>query len=200
MFGFTLKHLFVSHSYRTLPLEHTLPLGVDNILHYNDIIMSAMASQITSFSIVYSTFHSDADQRKHPSFASMAFVREIHRWPVNSLHKGPVTRKMFPFDDIIMYNVQGPPLNLIINWSPCWIFMLISYKTPWFTSECNAWYCLLIFCFILYITPISMEHIKHIFILHIMHCTHAISLLNILNTYLYCILCIAPMPYLYWTY
>ena len=46
---------------------------------------------------------SSADQRKHQSSASLAFVRGIHRWPVNSTHKGLVTRKMFPFDDIIMY-------------------------------------------------------------------------------------------------
>ena len=64
--------------------------------------MSAMSSQITSFTIVYSTVYSGADQRKHQSSASLAFVRGIHRWPVNSPHKGPVTRKMFPFDDVIM--------------------------------------------------------------------------------------------------
>ena len=46
--------------------------------------------------------YSGADQRKHQSSASLAFVRGIHRWPVNSPHKGPVTRKMFPFDDVIM--------------------------------------------------------------------------------------------------
>ena len=40
---------------------------------------------------------------KHQSSASLAFVRGIHRWPVNSPHKGPVTRKMFPFDDVIMF-------------------------------------------------------------------------------------------------
>ena len=40
-------------------------------------------------------------QRKHQSSASLAFVRGIHRWPVDSPHKGPVTRKMFPFDDVI---------------------------------------------------------------------------------------------------
>ena len=45
---------------------------------------------------------SGTDQRKHQSSASLAFVREIHRRPVNSLHKWPVTRKMFPFDDVIM--------------------------------------------------------------------------------------------------
>ena len=63
---------------------------------------STMTSQISSVSIVYSAFRSDADQRKHQSFASLAFMRGIHRWPVNSPHKGPVTGKMFPFDDVIM--------------------------------------------------------------------------------------------------
>ena len=58
-----------------------------------------MASQITSLTIVYSTVYSGADQRKHQSSASLAFVRGIHRAP----HKGPVRRKMFPFDDVIMF-------------------------------------------------------------------------------------------------
>ena len=49
------------------------------------------------------TGYSGADQRKHQSSASLAFVRGIHRGPVNSLHKWPVTRKMFPFDDVIMF-------------------------------------------------------------------------------------------------
>ena len=70
--------------------------------HYNDVIMSGMASQITSLTIVYSTFYSGVDQIKHQSPASLAFVWRIHRWPVNSPHKWPVTRKMFPFDDVIM--------------------------------------------------------------------------------------------------
>ena len=64
--------------------------------------MSAMASQITSLTIVHSSVYSGADQRKHQSSSSLAFVRGIHRWPVNSPHKGPVTRKMFPYDDILM--------------------------------------------------------------------------------------------------
>ena len=50
----------------------------------------------------YATVYSDADQRKHQSSASLAFVWGIHRAPVNSPHKWPVTRKMFPFDDVIM--------------------------------------------------------------------------------------------------
>ena len=64
--------------------------------------MSLMASQITSLTIVYSTVYSGTDQRKHQSSASLAFVRGIHWGPVNSTHKWPVTRKMFPFDDVIM--------------------------------------------------------------------------------------------------
>ena len=157
-------------------------------LHYNDVIMTTMASQITSLTVVYSNVYSDADQRKHQSSAlltfvggihrdrwiprtkgqlrgqcfhsmtsswegpatcdvtimhnfitvtsqwavwrlkspasricaqpfvqanikenikaprhwSLAFVRGIHQWPMNSLHKRPVTRKMFKFDDVIM--------------------------------------------------------------------------------------------------
>ena len=59
--------------------------------HYHDVIMSSLASQITSLTIVYSTVYSRTDQGKHQSSASLAFVRGIHRWPVNSPHKGPVT-------------------------------------------------------------------------------------------------------------
>ena len=70
--------------------------------YYGDVIMGAIVSQITSLTIVYSTVYLDADQRKHQSAASLAFVWGIHRGPVNSPHKWPVTRKMFPFDDVIM--------------------------------------------------------------------------------------------------
>ena len=73
--------------------------------HYNDVIMSAMASQITSLTIVYSIVYSGAYQRKHQSFASLAFERGNHQWTVNSPHKGPVTRKMFPFDDVITWRL-----------------------------------------------------------------------------------------------
>ena len=72
------------------------------LTHYNDIIMEAMASQITSLAIVYWTVYSGEDQRKHQSSVSLAFVRGIPRWPMNSPHKWPVTRKVIPFDDVIM--------------------------------------------------------------------------------------------------
>ena len=64
--------------------------------------MSATASQFTTLTIVDSTIYLGTDQSKHQSSALLAFVRGIHWWPVNSLHKGPVMRKMFPFDGVIM--------------------------------------------------------------------------------------------------
>ena len=75
-----------------------------------------------SLTVVYSTVHSGADQRKHQSSASLAFVRGIHRGPGNSPHKWPVTRKMFPFDDVIMIRNNGhPPLTSVIlpSWNSC---------------------------------------------------------------------------------
>ena len=70
--------------------------------YYSDVMMSAMASQITSVSIVCLTVCSGGDQRKNQCTTSLASVRGIHRWPVDSPHKGPVTRKSFPFDDVII--------------------------------------------------------------------------------------------------
>ena len=66
--------------------------------------MDAIASQTTSLTIVYSKVYSGADQRKHESSASLAFAWGSHRGPVNSPHKWPVTRIMFPFDDVIILN------------------------------------------------------------------------------------------------
>ena len=93
--------------------------------HYNDVIMSAMASQSTGVSIVCLTVCLGADQRKHQSSASLAFVREIHRWPVDSPHRGPVTRKMFPFDDVIRGNEM-----FHIVW-----FIDISHGIIWYKSS-----------------------------------------------------------------
>ena len=73
------------------------------------------ASQIPSLTIVNSTVYSGADQRKLQSSASLAFVRGIHRGPLDSPHKCPVTRKMFPFDDVIMkWSLSA---NIRIFWS-----------------------------------------------------------------------------------
>ena len=82
--------------------------------YYNDVIMGTMASQITSLTIAYSTIYSGTDQRKHQSSASLASVRGIRRWPVNSPHKGQVTGKLLTFDDAIMtYKML---LSLTVVW------------------------------------------------------------------------------------
>ena len=81
--------------------------------------MGTMASQITSLTIGYSTFYSGADQRKHQSSASLAFVWGMHRGPVNSPYKWPVTRKMFPFDDVIMYT------KVVFSFCRCFHFIII---------------------------------------------------------------------------
>ena len=111
-------------------------------LSYNDVIMSTMASQITSVTIVYSIVYSGADQRKHQSSASLAFVREIHRWPVNSPHKELVTRKMFPFDDVIMYQEYNK-CSLLSNPEVCCmhaiLFALLKRTIPWHLQLNTKW-------------------------------------------------------------
>ena len=64
-------------------------------VHYCDVIMDTMESQITSLTIVYLTVYSDTDQRKHQSSASLAFVRGIHRGSVNSRTNGKQRGKCF---------------------------------------------------------------------------------------------------------
>ena len=93
-----ISHFYlISDIYLILIAYYTGWSSQDVVLHYSDVIMSVMASQITSLMIVYSTFY-----WKHQSSASLALVWGIHQWPVNSPHKGPVTRKMYPFHDVIM--------------------------------------------------------------------------------------------------
>ena len=86
--------------------------------------MSAMASLITGVSIVCSTVCSGADPRKHQSSVSLAFVRGIHQWPVNSPPKRPVKRKMVPSDDVII-RWYHPPQYLVnrVIWGNTKFFM-----------------------------------------------------------------------------
>ena len=102
-------------SFRAMFEANRLILGPDKYIYvfkysqcclYDDVIMGAMTSQITSLTIAYSTFYSDADQRKHQSSVSLAFVRGSHRGPVNSPHKWPVTQRMSRFDEVIMHTAQ----------------------------------------------------------------------------------------------
>ena len=118
--------------YDTMINKHLLLQNIKTMLcddkgihYYGDVIMNTMASQGISLNIVYSSVYSGADQRKHQSSASLAFVRGIHRGPVNSPHKWPVTRKMFPFNDVIMYKTNwnncfcgGPCPGIIITMTP----------------------------------------------------------------------------------
>ena len=96
--------------------------------HYGDVIIGAIASQTTSLTIVYSTVYSDEDQRKHQSSASLAYVRGIHRGPVNSPHKWPVMRKMFPFDDVIMIYCSTP-------WNAIHHHLVLIYTGPKITHH-----------------------------------------------------------------
>ena len=102
--------------------------------------MGVIASQITSLTIVYSIVYSGTDQRKHQSSASLAFVQGIHREPVNSSHKGPVT--WFPFDDVIMSFWK-------VSWNVDWIvnkchvsllstFRIVSWQVSWIVNKCHA--------------------------------------------------------------
>ena len=95
--------------------------------------MGTVASQITSLTIVYTTVYSGADESKHQSSASLAFAWGIHRGPVNSPHKWPVKRKMFPFDDVIMHQVlrlDWNSISEIIGQSMCSLRM-ISLSDYW---------------------------------------------------------------------
>ena len=132
-------------------------------IQYSDVTMGAF--QITIVSIVYSTVCSGADQRKHQSSASLAFVRGIHRWPVNSPHKGPVTQKCFHlmtsslsgvpdyFDrnkilsgyDLSHYQV---PHCIRVFFYFVW-FVFIHHNFQFYFKLCTYWNILLIiFCFI----------------------------------------------------
>ena len=114
--------------------------GVNRMSHYCDVIMGAMTSQITSLTIVYSIVYSGADKIKLQSSASLAFVWEIHRLPVNSPHKWPVTQKMFQFDvimlvadtrDNLLWAVARSSLKLwVLIWSQAlWAVFVQVYKT-----------------------------------------------------------------------
>ena len=102
-------------------------------LYYSDVMMSAMASQITGVSIVCLTVCWGAYQRKHQSSASLAFVR------VDSPHQGPVMRKMYPFHDVIIIREFmifeiwdfGREISMENHspmfhpWSPVWRFICV---------------------------------------------------------------------------
>ena len=119
-------------------LSQTMPLLLDQIhrliiirnyidYNYSDVTMGVMAPHIPSLMSVYSMVHSEADQTKHQSSASLAFVRGIYRGPVNSPHKGPVTRKMFPFDDVIMWNIHKTLFSITMGFDHLCDYILVEW-------------------------------------------------------------------------
>ena len=102
-------------------------------VHYNDTIMSAMASQISCLTIVYSTVYSRADQRKHPSSASVVFVRGIHRWSVNSPKKWPVAGKMLNF-----HSMTSSWVTWILQWSHLSLKAFPFTSHSFFSTVCSS--------------------------------------------------------------
>ena len=111
--------------------------------------MDTIASQITSLTIVYSTVYSDADQRKYQSSASLAIVREIHRRPVNSPHKWSVTRKMLPFDDVIMNMPMAPDKISFPFYNRKRHYFIVIDLTQWYKDE-MSWNVFISSCFLEY--------------------------------------------------
>ena len=128
--------------------------------HHSDVIMSAMTSQITSVSVVYSNVCSGADQRKHQSSASLAFVRGFYRWPVNSPHKGSVTRTKIPFDDVIMANWRSPSVTVSFTCAQNVVFQRkINFCVD---VERIVYFPYVWLCFICFLFKITHIHIRFV--------------------------------------
>ena len=127
--------------------------------HYSDVIMGLMASQITSFMIVYLTVIQAQIKENIKVPHHWPLCRRIHWWLVNSPHKWPVTRKMFPFDDVIKMasqimsqltnqqlvhayikeKIQGLTLLTLCEGNPSLISKLSSQRTPNGKSISISW-------------------------------------------------------------
>ena len=117
--------------------------GNENVaVLYVDDMVNTMASQITIFTSVYSTVYSGTDERKLQSSSSLAFVRGIHRWPLNSLYKGPVTRKTSPFDDVIVKRcLQRCGTNSMVATFPNRWHFVSPPSIDLLTKSCNKRFC-----------------------------------------------------------
>ena len=141
----TTRQLQLTNRPRAMRPQMILSCVLSCSSHYNDVIMNEIASQFTSLTIVYSTVYSGADQRKYQSSASPAFVRGIHRWPVSSPHKRPVTRKclqlMTPsllahFTHVVTHNRTTRDATVCI----CYRINGLSTKTEWKFEKNNVYY------------------------------------------------------------
>ena len=103
-------------------------------IHYNDVIMGTMASQINSLTIVYSNVYSGADQRKHQSSASLAFITGFYVGNSRVANEFPaqraVTRKMFPFDDVIMTEPRNTCTRcpFVLRYGLVWLISPVFFK------------------------------------------------------------------------
>ena len=107
------------------------------LCHYSGVIISTMVLKSLASRLFTQPFFSVADQRKHQSSASLAFVRGIHRWPVNSTRKGPAARKMFPFDDVIMILFLLPSMTGDMKTTS--FVLLRSDLRGWHFVSCCRW-------------------------------------------------------------
>ena len=131
-------------------------------IHYSDVTMGATASEMTHISTVCSTVCSGAHQRKHQISSSLAFVRRIHQSPVDFPHQGLVTRKMFPFDDVIMQRFKTGCLitqlyhTATIQITDCFLFCFsFVFRIFWLVSR----FIIFIICIIITITNIIIVSI-----------------------------------------
>ena len=98
--------------------------------------MGAIASQITSLTIVYSTVYSDADQRKHQSSASLAFVWGIHRDRWIPRTKGQLRGKCFHLMTSSCFKgtrAQKVPTILVTGW----VRIMCLYGVPVYIVWCH---------------------------------------------------------------
>ena len=106
------------------PIHAQLKWSINSSRNYIDVIMTPMASQITGLTVVHSTVYSDADQRKHQSSASLAFVWGIHRDREIPRTKGRLRGKCFhlmtsscndarPSDPVLSILIVGTKFNEI---------------------------------------------------------------------------------------
>ena len=110
--------------------------------HYNRVIMGTIASQITSFTIVYSIVYSDlfrCRSKKTSKLRLTGLCAGNSPGPVNSLHKWPVTWKMFPFDVIIM-KVPWLLESSVVPSMVC-VHEIVSYCS----QECLVCHCAMMF-------------------------------------------------------
>ena len=184
--------------------------SINRQLQYSDIIMSVMASQTTGVSIV-STVHSIRRRSKKTSnSASLAFVKGIHRWPVNSPHKGPVTRKMLPFDDVVIrvrYGVSlmsSKPMSPYLRkkpMSPCLKKTLSPFGYLWCNIRYQGPICMDMYANmnIIWYVVLLCKYYMLIYVIVITLLIWAISrvMLTQYRTWCYYLDCCAPTVYLH---